>query len=1010
MSNRTAGAVLAGIVAVAAAAVAISGQSPADAPQFKTGVALLHVDASVVDGSGRAIADLTPADFEVRIDGRPRKVVFALFTGGAPRAVAPAVPGYAVNTGEPGRALAVMVDLASIRAGTEAPLLDTAAKLVERLRPSDAVALVPVPGPLIDLTRDHARVAAALRKLRGTSEAPLYRHYFTLDEAVAYERRDKRVMDEVSERECARDVEAAQQRFGLPEVCRPDLERETRERLWHERRHIETVLGTVLTLAQQLGRVSAPTTILLVSGGLGFDQQSLARFQQVETTLREAGLILHAVQVDHRESEAADARPAKASLTSARDLETGLANVATMAGGAFYAGVGKAEGVFERLRAEITETYELGVEAQPGDLDGKPHEVRITTSRKATVRSRRHVVVSMPPPDWSARLADLLRQPVDAGGLPIAAAAYSIRGEESATLKVLVRADVARGIPAAGPIRFAAAIVGPGDTAVLNVTGTAAPDGGILLSAQLAPGRYRMRLAAIDGAGRAGSVDLPLVAGLRMAGPLQTSDVIPGAAADGPPRPAIYLAAGDRFEPSLELTTADSARFAATTVGFEVRRGDEVVTTGEGRLLETPYDAQRIARASVATAGLTPGEYTLSAVVKVDGQPAARVSRAFVVEPAAAPAPTPVAPPAAAAAVAKPGDEPVKAPPLDPAIADLITKASEYVASYGEQMSAVVATEKYTQYVNPIGGERTRPRQIVADFALVKSGGAVPWTGYRDVMEVNGQAVADRQDRLMKILTESKNATDEASRLTAESARYNVGPVSRNFNVPTSALFFFHGANLSRFAFTRKGPKTIDGVQTVEIAFREAARPTIVTTRDGKDVPCTGTLWIAADGTIVRTRLQLKGFADALAMSETRGPNTISGGSIAPPAGSTPTAPPPMPSPATPGAPAGGGAQGAAPSGRGGTSGDLSTAGASRRAAAFPDLTMTTLESTADIEVTYRRDDRLGMWLPVRMTEEYQGAIPRLNTAPVLGMSRSVAVYSDYRRFETGAAVVGPKK
>ena len=68
------------------------------------------------------------------------------------------------------------------------------------------------------------------------------------------------------------------------------------------------------------------------------------------------------------------------------------------------------------------------------------------------------------------------------------------------------------------------------------------------------------------------------------------------------------------------------------------------------------------------------------------------------------------------------------------------------------------------------------------------------------------------------------------------------------------------------------------------------------------------------------------------------------------------------------------------------------------------------LESTADIEVTYRRDEKIGMWLPARMAEEYQGAIPQINNAPILGVAHSNATYSDYRRFGTSSTVIGVKK
>ena len=50
------------------------------------------------------------------------------------------------------------------------------------------------------------------------------------------------------------------------------------------------------------------------------------------------------------------------------------------------------------------------------------------------------------------------------------------------------------------------------------------------------------------------------------------------------------------------------------------------------------------------------------------------------------------------------------------------------------------------------------------------------------------------------------------------------------------------------------------------------------------------------------------------------------------------------------------------------------------------------------------------MWLPVQMTEEYQGAIPRLNQAPLPALTRSKATYSDFKQFGTSATVIGVKK
>jgi len=45
-------------------------------PVFRAGVALVKVDAQVIDRGGHAITGLTAADFEVRDDGRPQKIAY----------------------------------------------------------------------------------------------------------------------------------------------------------------------------------------------------------------------------------------------------------------------------------------------------------------------------------------------------------------------------------------------------------------------------------------------------------------------------------------------------------------------------------------------------------------------------------------------------------------------------------------------------------------------------------------------------------------------------------------------------------------------------------------------------------------------------------------------------------------------------------------------------------------------------------------------------------------------
>jgi hypothetical protein len=305
-----------------------------------------------------------------------------------------------------------------------------------------------------------------------------------------------------------------------------------------------------------------------------------------------------------------------------------------------------------------------------------------------------------------------------------------------------------------------------------------------------------------------------------------------------------------------------------------------------------------------------------------------------------------------------------QAPPaLDPDI----VKMGEYVAGYGEKASVIVAIEKYTQSINmPEARVPTRPRQLVAEFAIVKAEGQ--WVGYRDVVEVNGQKVSDRRDRLMTLLTDGAPTSSAIMAIANESARYNIGPVVTNINVPTTTMFFFVPENLPRFAFTKVGAKKVEGVQTVEYTFKETKTPTLVAKRDGTNVPLEGSVWIVpGEGTIVRTRLRVRGFADT---TTTNLQSTPSGRPAVNP--NTPT----------------GGREAIQQSQMGG---DL--------------MDQRDVKSVADIEVTYARDDKLGLWLPSKMSEQYEGSIKLPTRPPFQGTSTTRATYSDFKQFGTGTRV-----
>jgi hypothetical protein len=200
----------------------------------------------------------------------------------------------------------------------------------------------------------------------------------------------------------------------------------------------------------------------------------------------------------------------------------------------------------------------------------------------------------------------------------------------------------------------------------------------------------------------------------------------------------------------------------------------------------------------------------------------------------------------------------VGTPPAHPSpslkLKEVVKRAERYVGDYGDKASIVVCTERYQQESSGSGGRQAH-RTLVSDFALVHAAAIRGWLGFRDVIDVDGQRLSDREDRLARVLMGSEGRFDEAFRLSNESARYNIGAIQRNFNVPTTALFFFLPDNHDRFKFSAKSVAA-DG--TWEIAFRETGSPTLIRSPDGTPVPSSGTIWVRPeDGTIVRTRLDI---------------------------------------------------------------------------------------------------------------------------------------------------------
>jgi len=254
-----------------------------------------------------------------------------------------------------------------------------------------------------------------------------------------------------------------------------------------------------------------------------------------------------------------------------------------------------------------------------------------------------------------------------------------------------------------------------------------------------------------------------------------------------------------------------------------------------------------------------------------------RARKHFRVDPNAAAAPAPGLAPAAAAAPVPP-PEPVG---VDPG--DMADRLADYAELFEREIAAVVAEERYVQIIHPWRGNPSGPqgepaltwrdpgekakqggpiiarRQLLSDVVMVQLPGGA-WLSYRDVAEVDGEPVGGRTDRVRDLLlSKGADRADQFRRINMESARYNLGDLRRELNLPTVTLSLLRRQNQARFQFKRGKDETIGGRVCRVLGYQEKTVPTLIGTPKGGDIFVYGRVWIdQADGRVRRTELRFE--------------------------------------------------------------------------------------------------------------------------------------------------------
>ncbi|HEY2432416.1 MAG TPA: VWA domain-containing protein [Vicinamibacterales bacterium] len=943
MRARFAGLVTA--VLIAGTALHLLAQQP-PRQTFRSARDVLTIDASVTGPGDVAITDLKAEDFTVKIDGQARPVLTvhrygATTTSSGADALAVGRFVRAADT-PPGRIVVIVVDRPSIKAGSERAAIESAAAVLKSLSPSDAVAAIGLPGGGVDLTRDHTAVASAIKAMTGMQPTPDWQHFMTWDEALGYEKEDRLTIAHVLERECPKVKPAP---WEPPNECPPAIVTQSHEMLLQGRSQAQTTLTGLTDLLKKLSPLHAPKHMVVLSGGMVFDLDLLSRYQRLAEEAAASHVALSIVHLD-QDLDASD-RGHFGNVFGGREYATGLGTIASMTGGSFYMGAGKAAGAFDRIATSITDFYEIGVESRGSDADGKSHKVEVAVARPgASVRAPAATAIPKATTGPDA-LAAALDEPTDVAELPLEVATYTTHSLDPDKVGMIIAAQLPPSV-ATAPTDWGYVIIDNGKViggSKVHVDAGAASPWLASAKVDIAPGRYRLRAAVVSADGRVGTLDQPIRVGLRQAGSVYATDLVIGSVDGGRLQPRARVRQDEAAIGMIELSSSEPLGETGGEVQI-IRGGTATPALRRPLKLRTRDDDKSIvvAEAALDLTTLEPGPYTASAVIQKGGAAIARVSRVFEivpgeVHPAASAPPTASTPSPSAAAGGT-------ALSRDPAIDELMHRVGDYVGRYGRDASVLIAVERYKQgsvdmgdqgalaglrrpsgrgataapsgIAADAGGPRTADQQLISEIALVPNAAAIGgWLAYRDVIEVNGKAVPDRKNRLQELFKADVPDVEAEKKISAENARYNVGPVTRSFNVPMSALFFFDPAHVVRFTFQRSGAEKVGGVDAWKVDFEETRKPTMIMTAGGADVPTAGTLWIdPTDGSVLRTRLVIGSYRGA--------------------------------------------------------------------------------RSRAEIDVSYRKDETLGMLIPVRMTELYLTSTASIN---------GEATYSEFKRFQTSATV-----
>jgi hypothetical protein len=141
------------------------------------------------------------------------------------------------------------------------------------------------------------------------------------------------------------------------------------------------------------------------------------------------------------------------------------------------------------------------------------------------------------------------------------------------------------------------------------------------------PGRYRLRVAAIDTTGRRGSADYEVLAEPVTAGGLTFTTMVLGVSYERSFVPKLQFVREPTANGSFEMLGPPPAGTLSVALELAVSEDGAALARVPGTVVATENPDRRRATGIVPIGQLPPGDYVLRAIVSLDGRPIATLIR-----------------------------------------------------------------------------------------------------------------------------------------------------------------------------------------------------------------------------------------------------------------------------------------------------------------------------------------------------------------------------------------------